>query len=277
MNNVPTRWRTLARVLLFFVDCAAVLAGTAPLAPRGSGATAGLFIGTVASLGAFVLTFLFVRWEGLRLSDVGASLDRQSLLRLALGFLIGLFIVALQTLMMWVAGHVRWELSEEVNVAATTIPLIAYLSLSAREELAFHGYPLQRLVPSFGLWPGQLLVALVFAAEHRVGGSSWGHALVGAGAGSLLFGMAAIASRGLALPIGLHAAWNLGDWMRGGKGWNGPWKAVVAEGCEECTQLVGIVSYLLVVFSATLLFWLWYRFVEKGNRELGVGATERLQ
>jgi len=33
--------------------------------------------------------------------------------------------------------------------------------------------------------------------------------------------MAALATKGLALPIGLHAAWNIGDWARGGKGTGG--------------------------------------------------------
>jgi uncharacterized protein len=263
MNNDLQPWRTLGRVLLFFVGCAAVLAAIAPLAPRDSGPTPGLFIGTVASLGAFLLTLLFVRWEGLRLADVGASADRKSLPRLALGFLIGLLIVALQTSIMWVTGHVRWDLSNGFHVAEMTITLIAYLSLSAREELAFHGYPLRRLAPSFGLWGAQLIVAFVFAAEHVAGGSPWGHALVGAGVGSLLFGMASIATKGLALPIGLHAAWNFGDWMRGGKGSPGLWKAVVEEGFEERAQVVGTISYLLVICSATLGFWWWHRLVEK--------------
>jgi hypothetical protein len=45
-----------------------------------------LVSGTVASLGAFALTVLFVRWEGLRLEDVGAAPARRSLARFSLGF-----------------------------------------------------------------------------------------------------------------------------------------------------------------------------------------------
>jgi hypothetical protein len=77
MTEPPGRWRTLGRALLFFVGCAALLAVTAPLAPRGSGPTPALFIGTLAGLGALVLTVLFVRWDGLRLADVGAALGRE--------------------------------------------------------------------------------------------------------------------------------------------------------------------------------------------------------
>jgi membrane protease YdiL (CAAX protease family) len=55
-------------------------------------------------------------------------------------------------------------------------------------------------------------VAFAFAVEHVVGGMRWLHAILGAGIGSLLLGMAALATRGLAMPISLHAAWNFGQW-----------------------------------------------------------------
>lgn len=78
----------------------------------------------------------------------------------------------------------------------------------------------------------QWMVALVFAAEHRLGGSTWIHALLGAGVGSLLFGMASLATRGLALPIGLHAAWNFGQWVAGDKEFPGIWRSTVEQGLK---------------------------------------------
>lgn len=128
--------------------------------------------------------------------------------------------------------------------------------------MAFHGYPLRGLRPSFGLWGAQFIVAFVFAMEHVAGGLPIGQALLGPGVGSLLFGMAAIASRGLALPIGLHAAWNLGDWMRGGKNSMGPWRSIVEPGFEERAKLVGMASYVALMVLATLAFWWRYRSIE---------------
>jgi len=160
-----------------------------------------------------------------------------------------------------VAGHVRWVRAPGVHPAQTTVTLLAYLALACREELAFRGYPLRRLEPLIGPWGAQLLVALVFAVEHVAGGSTWRQALVGPGVGSLLFGMAAITTRGLAVPIGLHAAWNLGDWARGGKGGSGLWTAVVREGFEGRAQLAGTISYLALMCSATLALWSWHRLV----------------
>jgi len=157
------------------------------------------------------------------------------------------------------AGHVRWVRSEGVGSLQIATSLTIYFLLSCREELAFHGYPLQRLMPAFGLWGAQSIVALVFAVEHVAGGSTWVQALFGASVGSLLFGMAAIATRGLAVPIGLHAAWNFGDWMRGGKGSSGLWHPVTADVFRDRADLVGIIGYVIVMVSATLAFWWLYR------------------
>jgi membrane protease YdiL (CAAX protease family) len=151
----------------------------------------------------------------------------------------------------------QWTRSPDVGSRDAVVMLITYIFLASREELAFHGYPLRRLRSAFGLWPAQLAVALVFAAEHAVGGVTWLHALLGAGVGSLLFGMAALATRGLAVPIGIHAAWNLGDWMRGGKGPGGLWSPV--GGYQDHADRATTLGYVFVMLSATLFFWLWQR------------------
>jgi membrane protease YdiL (CAAX protease family) len=137
--------------------------------------------------------------------------------------------------------------------------LLTYIAVSCREELGFRGYPLFRLKGFFGVWGAQIIVALVFAVEHMAGGWPLLRAILGAGVGSLMFGMAAIATRGLAVPIGLHAAWNFGDWILGGKGTPGLWQVVVEEGQQQRAQLSGTFGYLTVVSLATITFWLWYR------------------
>ena len=137
------------------------------------------------------------------LKDVGAAIAHRSWLRLAIGFLIGFCLVGLQASIVGVVGHVRWVRSPEVGFNATGTALAAYLVLSCREELAFRGYPLRRLDCFFGPYMAQLLIALLFAVEHVAGGYSWINAMLGVATGSLLFGMAALATRGLAMPIGL--------------------------------------------------------------------------
>jgi membrane protease YdiL (CAAX protease family) len=253
------RWRVLGRVALFFLGCAVVLTVTVPLTHKLAGPWQSLVVGTIASLGVFALTLVFVHWERFRLDDVGAALSRRSLPRFVFGFFLGMLLVALFAAILAVASHLRWVRSPEVGFGATAVSLLTYIALSCREELAFRGYPLRRLERSFGLWGAQTIVALVFAVEHVAGGLPWSRALLGAGVGSLLFGMAAIATRGLAVPIGLHAAWNFGDWMLGGKDSPGVWKVVADEGYQGRSQLVRTIAYLALIGTATLAFWIWHR------------------
>lgn len=220
------RCHALLRVSLFLIACAVLLASTAPIARQFPLLPPGVTIGALSSVGTFALTTLFTRWEGFRLADVGVAIRETSPLRFAVGFLLGLLLVALHMSVEALFGDVRWVRSEGVGLPNIATSLIIYLLLSCREELAFHGYPLRRLTPVFGLAISQLAVALVFSLEHIAGGSTWVQAFFGAGIGSLLFGMAALATRGLALPIGLHAAWNFGDWLHGGKDASGPWHPV---------------------------------------------------
>ncbi len=180
------------------------------------------------------------------------------------GFVVGLFLVAVQFSFVTLAGHIGWVRTAEKGVAPVTMALIAYLLLACREELAFRGYPLRRLDHVFGAWTAQIVVALVFAIEHRVGGYSWSNAIFGAFVGSLLFGAAALATRGLAVPIGLHAAWNLGTWAIGEKDLPGLWNPVVEAGFETRAVRIGMVSYLVVFSSATLAFW-WWQHRPKNN------------
>jgi uncharacterized protein len=239
------------------------LTSALPLARPGPGQE--LFIGSIASVGAFALTLLFVRRDGLRLSDVGAMPSCKSPSLLAIGFMLGLSLVAVHSCFVGVAGHVHWVRMSGLKADQVGLFLIGYLFLAAREELAFHGYPLRRLQSSSGVWPAQAMIAVVFAIEHMVGGWSYRQALWGAATGSLLFGMASIATRGLAVPIGIHAAWNVGDWMRGNRAEPGLWRPEIEAGFEGTASWAGIWSYVVVMALATLGFWCWHRTQEAAN------------
>jgi len=241
------------------IACAVLLATSTPLARDIPGLRPEFVIGIVASVGTFMLTVIFVRWEGLTLQDVGAQFGKGSPMRFVLGFLLGLVLVALHVAILGFAGHVLWIRSDSVGVLDVATTAVVYLLLSCREELAFHGYPLRRLNSLLGLWLSQFIVALIFALEHVAGGSTWVSALFGAAVGSVLFGMASIATRGLAVPIGLHAAWNLGDWMHGGKDSMGLWHQVPLPGFRDRADRVGMIGYIVVMIAATLFFWWWYR------------------
>ena len=259
-------WTGVMRVALFLIACALVLIAAGAAMPRLSDLRSQVFLGVSTSLVTFALTELFIRWDRLELKDVGAAIASRSWLRLAMGFLIGLGLVGLQASIVVVVGHVRWVRSPEVGFSATSTALAAYLVLSCREELAFRGYPLRRLDHFLGPYAAQLLVALVFAVEHVAGGYSWTNALLGVATGSLLFGMAALATRGLAMPIGLHSAWNFGQWVLGGKEMPGLWRTVIPQEIQAHLDRVGMISYVIVMALATLAFWYSYKRRMSTNR-----------
>jgi hypothetical protein len=61
------------------------------------------------------------------------------------------------------------------------------------------------------------------------------------------------------VPIGIHAAWNLGHWALGFKDTPGVWQPITAPGDEERAYAAGTASYLVVMGLATLGFLLWHR------------------
>jgi hypothetical protein len=137
--------------------------------------------------------------------------------------------------------------------------------LAAYEEISFRGYPMRRLLQSFGVWPTLLSVALVFAFYHIFLGWKPLPALIGTGTGSLLFGMAAVAARqGLAVPIGVHAGWNFATWSLG-VGGTGIWKMTFPAALTERVQVVGMCVYVMCMLLGMMLLWFWSRRGEKSG------------
>lgn len=253
------RARALGWVAAFWAGYAMLLVFGGQLASFAPPTGRLLASGVVISAGALALTLALLKREGRPAAAAGVMLARGSGGRLAVGFGLGLGLVALNAAIAAAFGHVRWERVVENGGGTVLMSVALFLVLSCGEELGFRGYPLRRLERPFGLWGAQFMVAGMFGLYHVFLGWPLLPALLGTGLGSLLFGMAALATRGLALPIGLHAAWNLGDWLLGGKGEPGLWRVVVAEEFRARSQLVGTVGYCAVMIAATAAFWLWRR------------------
>jgi membrane protease YdiL (CAAX protease family) len=265
---------TVVRAALFIIASAIILAIAGPVTRTLPASWSPAAVGLMTSAATFAITVLFTRWNGITLSDVGARATSGTGPRLALGFLIGLGLAGAQSLAVSLSGHVQLVRVSDVSLAAFGIALLTYGALACREELAFRGYPLRSLDRAFGPWIAQCLVALVFALEHVAGGYSWTNALLGVTSGSILFGMAALATRGLALPIGLHAAWNFGQWTLGGKETPGFFRAVTDNGFHDKMERVGMISYLGIMTAATFGFWLVYRKLHRKTNARTISAEK---
>lgn len=249
--------RTVGRVVLFVIASALLLITAGSIDRQFPALPPGLLIAAITSAGTFGLTALFVRWDKGQLEDVGASFSSKSVARFLFGFGLGLILVAAHVSIEATVGHIRWVRSDAARPASILTMLLLYVLLASREELAFRGYPLRRLSSSYGLWISLFVMAAVFSLEHVAGGWTWSQAVFGAGVGSFLFGMAALTTRGLAVPIGLHAAWNLGDWMHGGKDSTGIWNPVLPENLRHRADSSATLGYIAVMLIATFAFWRW--------------------
>ena len=248
------------RVLLFLIACPVVLIFAGPLTKTVSAQLGPLLVGTVTSFFTFVLTVLFVRWDGLRLRDVGVGFNSRTVPRLLLGFLIGVALVMLQDLVLYAGGHVHWVLDRSHGSAGIVLMLLGgYFMVALREELAFRGYPLFRLEGAWGVGIALAVIAVVFTLEHTAGGWTWSRSLLGPPVGAVLFGVAALTTRGLAVPLGIHSAFNFSQWVMGQKEIAGPFRLVVDAGYADRAERLGYAAYVVGMGVAAFAFW-WWRF-----------------
>lgn len=84
---------------------------------------------------------------------------------------------------------------------------ITVLASAYAQELAFRGYPFQLLQRKYGIWPAQIIIAISFGLMHLSRNMSFGELasiVFTTGAGSLLFALAYLKTKNLALPTGIH-------------------------------------------------------------------------
>jgi membrane protease YdiL (CAAX protease family) len=202
------------------------------------------------------------------------------LIQLSIGLLIGAALMALPAAILWSLGAVSWRVNHD---ALATLPtaLALFTAVAVTEEVLFRGFLFQRLIDGLGAWPAQLITAALFVLTHS-------SALTDAGAlgylagvnifiASLMFGFAFIATKSLAMPIGIHFAANfvqgyvLGFGVSGGahEGWLLP----LQKGSDWLTGgdfgLEASVPGFIVVTLATAALW-FYRRVQAGA---GVSAS----
>jgi membrane protease YdiL (CAAX protease family) len=134
----------------------------------------------------------------------------------ATGCLMGSSLMLVPALLLETFGWVNMEwTSVDVSILASSLFLFAGVAVA--EELLFRGFVFQRLISGLGVWPAQLLTAAFFLLTHWNSPGMTGSVKVMASLNiflaSILFGLAFIRTRNLAMPLGLH--W-MANWMQGG-------------------------------------------------------------
>ena len=87
-----------------------------------------------------------------------------------------------------------------------TLPLIP---LAFMEEVGFRAYPLEILKDKIGIRLAIIVASTLFALYHIANGWTIASSFYGPGIWGLVFGLAAVYSKGIAMPTGIHYAANL--------------------------------------------------------------------
>lgn len=186
------------------------------------------------------------------------------------GAMIGATLMLFPALLLYLGGWVKWEYNP-VTLQALLTASAAFVSVAVAEEFLFRGFIFQRLTGSAGAVAAQLLIAAYFLLIHLNNPGMHGTIKILASANifiaSLLFGLAFIKTKSLAMPLGIHF---MANWVQGtllGFGVSGnveagilkprfvrapEWLTGGAFGLEA--SLVG----LIVMVTLTAVFYIWY-------------------
>ena len=135
---------------------------------------------------------------------------------LCLGGLIGSALMLIPAFILGIFGWVDWQWNHG-GFSVLFSSLLLFAGVTVTEELLFRGFVFQRLISGLGQWPAQLITAAFFLLTHLNNPSMSGGVNVMASINiflaSIMFGLAFIRTRSLAMPLGLH--W-MANWMQGG-------------------------------------------------------------
>lgn len=240
----------LFRALLFYISTTLLFVATSAIVPMtGIHPEATVTIGTSAVLTIITLVF-FCRRDKIPLKQTGVYLHKQSIPRFLKGFVVGLLMVLAWVLLVACVTPFRLSMGAMPRFGTVFSALLLYLLVAVREELVFRSYFLTRLATSYSNIAALLIVTTVFILEHRLAGMSWRMSVIGSGTGGLLFGLTALKTKGLALPIGLHSAWNFGRWMFGLTGSPGIWHYTNTKGNEPYGETVALTLHAIIFLIA---------------------------
>lgn len=118
-------------------------------------------------------------------------------------------------LILGMVGWVQWHWNPE-GVSVLLPSLLFFAEVAIAEELLFRGFVFQRLLAGLGQWPAQLITATFFLLTHLNNPGMTGSVKIMASMNiflaSILFGLAFIQTKSLAMPLGLH--W-MANWVQG--------------------------------------------------------------
>ena len=165
--------------------------------------------GIIGTLAAFLTTALFLKFDGKRFSDIGLTFKQNTVGKFFAGVMIGIAIMGLLATGVMYFTNTGIEVhprSTFFNFVLMTLPLVP---LAFMEEAGFRAYPFEILKDKVGIRLSIIMTSIFFAVYHIANGWTIGSSFYGPGVWGLVFGLAAVYSKGIAMSTGIHYAANL--------------------------------------------------------------------
>ncbi|RIK29036.1 MAG: hypothetical protein DCC56_14340 [Anaerolineae bacterium] len=141
------------------------------------------------------------------MAELFGKFDVHWLKELYVGGLIGLALMLIPALILGIFGWVHWQWNPE-GLSTLSSSLLLFAEVALAEELLFRGFVFQRLIAGLGQWSAQLIIAAFFLLTHLNNPGMIGAVKVMASMNiflaSIVFGLAFIQTKSLAMPLGLH-------------------------------------------------------------------------
>lgn len=141
------------------------------------------------------------------ITAITGKFDFRWLKQILTGLAIGAALMIFPAIILTVSGLAHWQIN---SVSFNTIisGVIVFVGVAIAEEFLFRGFLFQRLLESLGQWPAQLIIAGMFLLTHVNNPGMIGTTKILASLNifiaSIMFGIAFIKTKSLAMPLGLH-------------------------------------------------------------------------
>jgi membrane protease YdiL (CAAX protease family) len=249
----------MSRILSFWAAALAVMAFVGLLRGMLPPTFGPLAWGAISSVALVALIRVLTRRDRLSIADVGLGWNSTSPARFLAGLALGVATYAITLLVSaLVLGPIRLAAGNVPTAGASVLVLLGLGALALMEELTFRTYAFWTAVQTLGPWPAQLLVAIAFSLLHVAYGWPLSTVLLGVLPSAILFGMATLVSRGLALPLGVHMGINVARGMTGEADGAGPWtldtSGLDAARAATLAPLIGAAVPLTVALALFVLF-----------------------
>lgn len=160
-------------------------------------------LGGFGTVSILIITWIFLRIEKNSFGEIGLKWEAKTPKRFVVGLLIGIGIATAMLLIIINFAGLQVELANNYEVSSFLFWSLAFIPLAFMEEVAFRSYPFLKLNKVVGLRLTQVIIAIFFAFYHYGEGPVLS-VFVGPGVWAFVYGMAAVLSKGIALPTGLH-------------------------------------------------------------------------